>query len=184
MTRGQALLAGLALLLGVASPRSAVAQSGSAGAKTPAKPGAASVGAPTSMSVKRLPLAVTDIADIVTLEKLEDRRDFDAATLQRISTAKHPELRRRAALAIARLYDLQADPARIDRMTFESPSSGGRVSRLWQLPRSRRDLAERRLARGDERAHDAPPATAGSVDVRAGTAASSVRRARARWRSF
>ena len=101
----RSLLAGLALLLGVASPRSAVAQSAKAGAKTPAKPGAASVGAPTSMSVKRLPLAVTDIADIVTLEKLEDRRDYDAATLQRISTAKHPELRRRAALAIARLYD-------------------------------------------------------------------------------
>ena len=75
----RSLLAGLALLLGVASPRSAVAQSAKAGAKTPAKPGAASVGAPTSMSVKRLPLAVTDIADIVTLEKLEDRRDYDAA---------------------------------------------------------------------------------------------------------
>ena len=53
---------------------------------------------------------------------------------------------RNAARSIARLYDLQADPARIDRMTFESPSSGGRVSRLWQLPRSRRDLTERRAA--------------------------------------
>src|SRR5262249_14395460 len=40
-----------------------------------------------------------------TLERIEDRRDFDAATLGRIAASKHPELRRRAALAIARLYD-------------------------------------------------------------------------------
>ena len=53
----------------------------------------------------RLPLSAADIAEIVTLEKIEDRRDFDAVALQRIAAAKHPELRRRAALAIARLYD-------------------------------------------------------------------------------
>jgi len=53
----------------------------------------------------RLPLSATDIADIVTLEKIEDRRDFDATALQRIAASQHPELRRRAALAIARLYD-------------------------------------------------------------------------------
>ena len=51
------------------------------------------------------PLSAADVADIVTLEKIEDRRDFDAAALQRIAASKHPELRRRAALAIARLYD-------------------------------------------------------------------------------
>jgi HEAT repeat protein/cyclophilin family peptidyl-prolyl cis-trans isomerase len=53
----------------------------------------------------RPPLSPADIAEVVTLEKLEDRRDFDAPTLARIAAAKHPELRRRAALAIARLYD-------------------------------------------------------------------------------
>ena len=50
-------------------------------------------------------LSPSDIAEIITLEKLEDRRDFDAQALTRIAAAKHPELRRRAALAIARLYD-------------------------------------------------------------------------------
>lgn len=50
-------------------------------------------------------LSGSDVADIVTLERIEDRRDFDAAALARIAASKHPELRRRAALAIARLYD-------------------------------------------------------------------------------
>jgi HEAT repeat protein/cyclophilin family peptidyl-prolyl cis-trans isomerase len=54
---------------------------------------------------QRPPLSPTDIADIVTLERIEDRRDFDAQSLTRIAASKHPELRRRAALAIARLYD-------------------------------------------------------------------------------
>lgn len=51
------------------------------------------------------PLAAADVADIITLEKIEDRRAYDEPTLQRIAASKHPELRRRAALAIARLYD-------------------------------------------------------------------------------
>jgi HEAT repeat protein/cyclophilin family peptidyl-prolyl cis-trans isomerase len=53
----------------------------------------------------RPPLSAGDVADIITLEKIEDRREFDLAALQRIAAARHPELRRRAALAIARLYD-------------------------------------------------------------------------------
>lgn len=61
---------------------------------------------PLAASAQARPLlSASDVADIVTLEKIEDRRDFDAAALQRIATSKHPELRRRAALAIARLYD-------------------------------------------------------------------------------
>jgi HEAT repeat protein/cyclophilin family peptidyl-prolyl cis-trans isomerase len=51
------------------------------------------------------PLAAADIADIITLEKIEDRRAYDDPTLHRIAASKHPELRRRTALAIARLYD-------------------------------------------------------------------------------
>jgi HEAT repeat protein/cyclophilin family peptidyl-prolyl cis-trans isomerase len=54
---------------------------------------------------QRPPLSPTDIADIVTLERIEDRRDFDATVLARVAASKHPEIRRRAALAIARLYD-------------------------------------------------------------------------------
>jgi len=54
---------------------------------------------------QRPPLSPSDVADIVTLERIEDRRDYDAATLAKIAASKHPELRRRAALAIGRLYD-------------------------------------------------------------------------------
>ena len=64
-----------------------------------------SIAAPSRARAQKPPLSPADVADIVTLEKIEDRRDFDAAALQRIAAAKHPELRRRAALAIARLYD-------------------------------------------------------------------------------
>ena len=86
-------MAALAVVLASVSPRVVVAQAAPKGAaKAPAL-------------VKRVPLAAADVADIVTLEKLEDRRDFDVTALQRIAASKHPELRRRAALAIARFYD-------------------------------------------------------------------------------
>jgi cyclophilin family peptidyl-prolyl cis-trans isomerase/HEAT repeat protein len=52
-------------------------------------------------------LSRADVADIVLLEKIEDRRDYDSVALQRFAAAKHPELRRRAALAVARLYDFR-----------------------------------------------------------------------------
>jgi len=86
-------MAALAVVLASVSPRVVVPQAAPKGAaKAPAL-------------VKRVPLAAADVADIVTLEKLEDRRDFDVTALQRIAASKHPELRRRAALAIARFYD-------------------------------------------------------------------------------
>ena len=86
-------MAALAVVLASVSPRVVVAPAAPKGAaKAPAL-------------VKRVPLAAADVADIVTLEKLEDRRDFDVTALQRIAASKHPELRRRAALAIARFYD-------------------------------------------------------------------------------
>ena len=59
------------------------------------------------LAQSRPPLAAADIADIVTLERIEDRREFDIVALRRIAASKHPELRRRAALAIARLYDFR-----------------------------------------------------------------------------
>lgn len=93
-------IAALAAIL----PLGAVPVLAQGGAKGPAKPGASAPKA-APPAAKRLPLSAQDIAELVTLEKLEDRRDFDAAALQRIASAKHPELRRRAALAIARLYD-------------------------------------------------------------------------------
>lgn len=53
---------------------------------------------------------------------------------------------RNAARSIANLYDFQAKPENIDFMTYESPTSGARVSRAWQLPKSLSDLVERRKA--------------------------------------
>lgn len=45
------------------------------------------------------------VADIATLLMLEDTRTFDARELARLLTSKHPEVRRRATLAIAHIND-------------------------------------------------------------------------------
>src|SRR6185295_14340756 len=58
---------------------------------------------------------------------------------------EHPAFRRAVASA-ASLYDYQARPENIGAMTFESPTSGDRVSRIWQLPTSLAELVERRHA--------------------------------------
>lgn len=56
---------------------------------------------------------------------------------------EHPAFRN-ATRAAAALYDLQAaDP---EVMTIASPTSGKRVARHWQMPRSREDLIARRQA--------------------------------------
>ena len=46
----------------------------------------------------------------------------------------------------AGLYDFQADPANADLMTFESPTSGRRVNRAWQMPTNYEELVIRRRA--------------------------------------
>jgi 4-hydroxyphenylacetate 3-monooxygenase len=51
-----------------------------------------------------------------------------------------------AVASAARLYDFQADPANLELMTFRSPTSGGQVSRAWQLPRDHGELVQRRRA--------------------------------------
>ena len=57
----------------------------------------------------------------------------------------HPAFRN-AVRSAAALYDFQAAPAHIDKMTFPSPRTGDAVSRIWQLPRSYADLVARREA--------------------------------------
>jgi HEAT repeat protein/cyclophilin family peptidyl-prolyl cis-trans isomerase len=57
------------------------------------------------LHAQKVPLAERDIADIATLLMLEDTRDFNSDVLQRILRSEHPELRRRAALSIARIND-------------------------------------------------------------------------------
>ncbi|MBV9201104.1 MAG: hypothetical protein JO320_03670 [Alphaproteobacteria bacterium] len=49
-----------------------------------------------------------------------------------------------AARSLAELYDMQHDPALIDRMTFRSPMSGDRVGISFLEPRSIDDLIRRR----------------------------------------
>ena len=62
-------------------------------------------GGSRAQSVARRPLATADIDDIARLVMLEDRREFNPADLARILSTPHPELRRRAAQAIARIND-------------------------------------------------------------------------------
>ena len=57
----------------------------------------------------------------------------------------HPAYRN-AVQTTASLYDFQADPANLDLMTFESPTSGEQVNRCWQLPESYDELVARRKA--------------------------------------
>lgn len=57
----------------------------------------------------------------------------------------HPAFRE-AIRSAARLYDIAADPAMRERMTYASPSSGAPVLRAYQMPRSHADLRAKRLA--------------------------------------
>jgi 4-hydroxyphenylacetate 3-monooxygenase len=52
---------------------------------------------------------------------------------------------REAARAVARLYDIAADPANRELMTFASPTTGAPVLRCFQIPRTHADLRARRL---------------------------------------
>jgi 4-hydroxyphenylacetate 3-monooxygenase len=58
---------------------------------------------------------------------------------------EHPATRG-AAHQIARLYDIQHDPALRDDMLFTSPDTGDLVGTQFLIPRSREDLARRRRA--------------------------------------
>ena len=46
----------------------------------------------------------------------------------------------------AGLYDFQAAPENLERMTFRSPASGERVNLAWQMPKTYGDLVRRREA--------------------------------------
>ena len=61
------------------------------------------------------------------------------------NVAEHPAYRN-AVGTVARMYDFQAVPENQELMTFESPTTGERVSRCWQLPRSYEELVQRRQA--------------------------------------
>jgi len=50
-----------------------------------------------------------------------------------------------AARSVARLYDIAADPANRELMTFTSPKTGQPVLRAYQMPKTHADLRQRRL---------------------------------------
>lgn len=79
------------------------------------------------------------------LASLRDDRSIycDGEVIRDVTT--HPAYRNSVASA-ARMYDLQARPDMVEAMTFESPTSGGRVSRAWQIPKNHREMVERREA--------------------------------------
>src|SRR5690606_3020215 len=62
-----------------------------------------------------------------------------------VDVASHPGFRQTAA-SFARLYDYQHAPENRDVMTIESPTSGGRVNRSWDLPKTLDQLVLRREA--------------------------------------
>jgi 4-hydroxyphenylacetate 3-monooxygenase len=79
------------------------------------------------------------------LRSLDDGRAvfLDGERVKNVTT--HPAFAR-AARSAAQLYDIAADPANRERMTYTSPSSGGPVLRAFQIPRSHADLRAKRLA--------------------------------------
>src|SRR5258707_3190059 len=52
---------------------------------------------------------------------------------------------RGAARSVARLYDIAAEPANRELMTFISPKTGAPVLRAFQIPKTQADLRARRL---------------------------------------
>ena len=67
----------------------------------------------------RPPLGPADIGDLAILLKLEDTRQLDVIELARILKSNHPEVRRRAAIAVGRIADARGgtllEAARNDR---------------------------------------------------------------------
>jgi hypothetical protein len=59
----------------------------------------------TAQSPQRPRLDSASIHDIATLLLLEDTRRFDSLDLTRLLASSHPEVRRRATLAVARIND-------------------------------------------------------------------------------
>ncbi len=77
------------------------------------------------------------------LQSLRDGRQLfiDGERIEDVTT--DPRLAA-AARSLAQLYDMQHDPALVERMTFLSPASGARVGLSFIEPRSVDDLIRRR----------------------------------------
>lgn len=79
------------------------------------------------------------------LRSLRDGRTVYISGGEAGDVTTHPSFRNSVRSA-ASLYDFQSDPANIELLTVESPSSGRRVNRSWSLPKSSDELVQRRRA--------------------------------------
>jgi 4-hydroxyphenylacetate 3-monooxygenase len=79
------------------------------------------------------------------IESLRDGRQIFIDGKRIDDHTTHPAFRN-AVRSAAGLYDFQAQPQNLERMTFTSPRSGERVNRMWQLPTSHDELVQRRQA--------------------------------------
>ena len=79
------------------------------------------------------------------LESLRDGRQVFLDGELITDVVDHPAYRNSVRSAAA-LYDYQSAPENLEAMTFESPTSGERVNRCWQLPESYDELVTRRRA--------------------------------------
>ena len=78
------------------------------------------------------------------LRSLNDGRQVFVDGERVANVAEHKAFRE-AARSVARLYDIAADPANRELMTFVSPRTGAPVLRCYQIPRTHADLKARRL---------------------------------------
>lgn len=79
------------------------------------------------------------------LASLRDGRSFYLDGVMIENHVDHPAFRACVRSAAA-MYDYQAKPENVRKMTFVSPTTGEAVSRMWQLPTSYAELVERRNA--------------------------------------
>src|SRR6516165_1216024 len=79
------------------------------------------------------------------LASLRDSRAvyIDGTRVADVTT--HPAFRN-AVRSAAALYDFQARPDNVERMTFEPSAGSRRINRCWQKPRDHQELVQRRQA--------------------------------------
>jgi 4-hydroxyphenylacetate 3-monooxygenase len=79
------------------------------------------------------------------IESLRDGRQIYIDGTLVDNHVDHPAFRNSVRSAAA-MYEYQVQPENVERMTFASPKTGDRVSRMWQLPTSFGELVDRRKA--------------------------------------
>lgn len=79
------------------------------------------------------------------LESLNDGREVYINGERITNHVEHPAFRHSVHSA-ARMYDYIHEPRNAERLTFRSPKTGERISKMWMLPTSHAELVDRRKA--------------------------------------